>query len=138
MSEMAMFRQLIAGFRGLRIRAGDQDVAYRECCIAKIVKAGLVCWGASLSSDSGGAMPRMEDKIRRLCSELLAKRNDEELGPMLVELREALHLHIQRLRERFAAYPFFVERRARNDISLLSEEDRDAAAEETSPTDVGT
>ena len=35
---------------------------------------------------------------------------------MMVELREALHQHIERLRARFAAYPIVVERRVRNGI----------------------
>jgi len=35
---------------------------------------------------------------------------------MLVELREALHQHIERLRARFADYPILVERRVRNGI----------------------
>lgn len=71
-------------------------------------------------------MLRMEDRIRKLCSELLAKRGDEEFEPILVELREALHQHIEILRERFGAYPFFMERRSRNDFSppaKIAEED---------------
>jgi hypothetical protein len=80
-------------------------------------------------------MLRMEDRIRRLCSELLAAKGDEESGPILVELREALHKHIESLRERFGAYPFLVERRARNDMSQLKKQDQEAA-KETSPTNV--
>jgi hypothetical protein len=57
-------------------------------------------------------MLRMEDKIRRLFTELLAAKDDEEeLRPILVELREALHQNIKRLRVRFATYPFVIERR---------------------------
>jgi hypothetical protein len=62
------------------------------------------------------AMRRVEDKIRRLSQQLLAAEEDEKLGPMLVELREALHQHIECLRARFAAYPIVVERRVRNGI----------------------
>ena len=90
-------------------------------------------------------MPRMEDRIRRLCSQLLAAKGDEESGPILIELREALHKHIERLRERFGAYPFLVERRARTDISLRNKslrnkkEDQEAvAAKETNIADLGT
>ena len=68
-------------------------------------------------------MLRMEDRIRRLCAQLPATGDDEELKQILVELREALHLHIERLRERFGAYPFPVERRARNDIPPLNKQD---------------
>jgi hypothetical protein len=62
------------------------------------------------------AMRRVEDKIRRLSTQLLAAEEDEELRPMMAELREALHQHIERLRARFAAYPIVVERRVRNGI----------------------
>jgi hypothetical protein len=76
-------------------------------------------------------MLRMEDKIRRLCLELLAKTSDEEVGPILNELREALRQHIKILRERFSAYPFFVERRARNGVSAPNEPGQEGGAEET-------
>jgi hypothetical protein len=72
------------------------------------------------------AMLRMEDRIRRLCSELLAKKGDEEVGPIVVELRNALHVHIERMRERFGAYPFLIERRVRNDIPPVNKQDRTA------------
>ena len=76
-------------------------------------------------------MLRMEDRIRRLCSELLAKKDDEEVGPILVELRHALHEHIERLRERFGIYPLLVERRARNDTSPMNQQDQEDPAEKT-------
>ena len=60
-------------------------------------------------------MLRMEDKIRRLCTQLIAAKDDEEeFRSILVELRDTLHLHIERLRARFATYPFVIERRVRN------------------------
>jgi hypothetical protein len=83
-------------------------------------------------------MFRMEDKIRRLCAELLAKNSDEEVRPILVELREALHLHIERMRERFGACPFLVERRARNDIPPVNKQDQDDMAKRTSLRETGT
>jgi len=61
-------------------------------------------------------MLRTEDKIRRLCSELLTKKDESEVGPILEELRYALHQHIENLRERFGTYPLLVERRARTDM----------------------
>jgi len=82
-------------------------------------------------------MLRMEDKIRRLCLELLATTGDEEVGPILTELREALRQHIKILRERFSAYPFFVERRVRRGISSLSTRGEEAGAKETSSRDAG-
>ena len=74
-------------------------------------------------------MLRMEDKIRRLCSELLAKKGDEDVRPLLVELRDALRQHVERMRERFGAYPFLVERRTRNDPSPANRQ----AQEENQP-----
>lgn len=65
-------------------------------------------------------MLRMEDRIRRLCSQILATTEDEEVEPLLVELREALCQYIERLRGRLASYPFLVERRQRNDVPPLS------------------
>jgi hypothetical protein len=62
-------------------------------------------------------MRRVEDKIRKLSAQLLAAQEDAELRPMLVELREALHQHIERLRARLADYPIVMERRVRNGIS---------------------
>jgi len=62
------------------------------------------------------AMRRVEDKIRRLSAQLLAVEEDEQLRPILVELREALHQHIERLRARLANYPIVVERRVRNGL----------------------
>jgi hypothetical protein len=67
----------------------------------------------------------MEDKIRRLCSELLAKKGDEDVRPLLVELRNALHQHIGRMRERFGAYPFLLERRTRNDSSPANRQEQE-------------
>lgn len=83
-------------------------------------------------------MPRLEDRIRKLCSEVLAKKGDEEFGPIIVELREALHQHIESLRERFGGYPVLVERRARKDISPPNKPVPDDQAKQPSPTDVGT
>jgi hypothetical protein len=82
-------------------------------------------------------MLRMEDRIRRLCSEVLATRDDEEVGPILVELRHALHQHVERLRERFGTYPLFVERRARNDIPSMNKQDQGDTAKKI-PTEVRT
>jgi hypothetical protein len=52
----------------------------------------------------------MEDRIRSLCEQLLVA-NDDEIGPILTELRDALHRYIERLRVRLAAYPLVSERR---------------------------
>lgn len=83
------------------------------------------------------AMLRLEDRIRRLCSELLTKEDDAEVGPILDELRHALHQHIERLRERLGSYPILVERRARNYRPTMNEPDQEDTAKKT-PMDVRT
>ena len=83
-------------------------------------------------------MLRMEDRIRRLCSELLVTKGDEEVRPIIAELRTALHLHIERIRERFGAYPFLVERRARDDGPPVTKQDQEDSAKKASPRDTGT
>jgi hypothetical protein len=48
-----------------------------------------------------------EDKIRELCTQVLAAQNDEAANRILPELRDALHEHCERLRLRVATeYPF--------------------------------
>jgi hypothetical protein len=83
-------------------------------------------------------MARAEDKIRGLCSELLAASGDEERRRIVVELRNALHQYIERLRRRYSAYPFLVERRARKRIPPLKREDHTDAAEKTGLRRTGT
>jgi hypothetical protein len=83
------------------------------------------------------AMRRVEDKIRKLSAQLLAGEEDKELGPMLVELREALHQHIERLRARLADYPIVVERRVRNGIPPPGITTSQNAADKNRPTSTG-
>jgi Mg2+ and Co2+ transporter CorA len=59
-------------------------------------------------------MRRIEDRIRRLCQQLLAAKDDPEQIGRLGELRRELHLHIERLRATVAQYPLVVERRNRS------------------------
>ena len=80
-------------------------------------------------------MLRMEDRIRGLCSELLAEKSDEELTPIFVELREALHVHIERMRLRFGAYPFLVDRRARYVVPPIHEQCPEDRAKKPSQRD---
>jgi hypothetical protein len=79
-------------------------------------------------------MIRMEDKIRRLCTQLLAAKDDEEeFRSILVELRDALHQHIERLRARFATYPFVVERRMRNGTPAEARDTKSPVTSATGP-----
>ena len=56
----------------------------------------------------------MEDKIRRLCSELSDATDHAEQLAKLGELRRELQLHIRSLRARLASYPIAQERRVLN------------------------
>ena len=58
----------------------------------------------------------MEDKIRRLCTELTVAKDDTVIRAILAELQDALHEYIERLRSRLPNYPIIVERRAQNEI----------------------
>jgi hypothetical protein len=62
-------------------------------------------------------MRRIEDTIRSLCTRLQAAKEDSEFAPLLIELRDALHQHIEKIRRTLNAYPFVVERRARDGIA---------------------
>jgi hypothetical protein len=76
-------------------------------------------------------MASNEGRIRRLCSDLLAKRSDEDFEPLIVELRDALHQHIEDLRESLGSYPLHVEGRAGNEIRPHNRGDEAAAAGES-------
>jgi regulator of replication initiation timing len=78
----------------------------------------------------------MEDRIRKLCSQILAATKDEEIEPLLVELREALRLHIESLRRRLGSYPFLVERRQRSHFPPLDERTEEDAAKKADSADV--
>jgi len=41
----------------------------------------------------------MKDKLRSLCAQILAAQYDDEVGPILIERRDALHQHIEHLRD---------------------------------------
>jgi len=48
-----------------------------------------------------------EDKIRELCTQVLAAQNDEVANRILPELRDALHEHCERLRPMVVTeYPY--------------------------------
>jgi DNA-binding NarL/FixJ family response regulator len=57
---------------------------------------------------------RTEDKVRDLCTQIIASAKDSDLQPLLVQLREALRLHIEYFRARLLKYPEVTERRVRN------------------------
>lgn len=46
-----------------------------------------------------------EERIRELCGRAIAARDTDEIGPILCELRTALHEHAEQLRTMLAEYP---------------------------------
>jgi len=64
-------------------------------------------------------MRRMEDKIRSLCHQIVATKDDAKLRVILRELREAVHLHIESLRARLIQYPTIREKRNNNILSII-------------------
>jgi DNA-binding NarL/FixJ family response regulator len=68
-----------------------------------------------LSPEAVAPYRRSEDKIRELCSQLFAAKEDEAHASILVDLQRVLHQHIEELRARVADYPV-IERRLRNGV----------------------
>jgi hypothetical protein len=61
-------------------------------------------------------MRRLEDKILNLYRLILATKDGDQLDALLVELRGAMHQHIERIRARLAEYPIVTERRDHNRV----------------------
>ena len=55
----------------------------------------------------------MEDKIRYLCGKIVAAAEDEDVLAIVYELREALHVHVERIRAKVSRYPVTSDRRRR-------------------------
>jgi DNA-binding NarL/FixJ family response regulator len=70
----------------------------------------------TVSNTPTGTHRRTEDKVRDLCAQLCALRDDETQEPVLLELRHILHQHIENFRTRIAEYPVAPERRVRTGI----------------------
>jgi CheY-like chemotaxis protein len=61
---------------------------------------------------------RAEDKIRELCNQLLAVKDETEHASALSELQKSLHQHIEHLRARVAKNTLALERRTRQGMPL--------------------
>ena len=61
---------------------------------------------------------RVEDKIRSLCTQVQAAKEDGEVTPLLIELRPALDQYIEQRRASLTVYPFGVERRNPDGIEM--------------------
>jgi hypothetical protein len=53
----------------------------------------------------------MEDKIRSLCSKIVAANEDADILAMVTELRQALHERVEQIRAKMRSYPVLIERR---------------------------
>lgn len=60
-------------------------------------------------------------------------KDDKSQAPMFVELREALHQHIEKFRSCLAEYSVAVERRIHNDIQAVTILSQENAIQELSP-----
>ena len=54
---------------------------------------------------------RMEDKIRSLCQQIVAERDEKKATSLIVRLRDELHQHVEQFRARLGTYPGIIERR---------------------------
>lgn len=81
------------------------------------VKPPAVFGYVSEPSSSVSLKRRKEDRIRELSTQLFALGQNKGHSPLLAELREVLHQHIEQLRARVADFPV-VERRLRGQIAL--------------------
>jgi DNA-binding NarL/FixJ family response regulator len=70
---------------------------------------------------------RTEDRIRELCAQILSTATNDAPPPVLSELRDLLHTHIESLRARLAQYPSISERRAHDTVSPLGPWESSAA-----------
>jgi cell fate (sporulation/competence/biofilm development) regulator YmcA (YheA/YmcA/DUF963 family) len=65
----------------------------------------------------------MEDKIRKLCEQAVNENDSAKAEVLLYQLREAIHVHIEKLRGRVATYPVVQERRASVELAESVAED---------------
>jgi two-component system, chemotaxis family, chemotaxis protein CheY len=63
--------------------------------------------------DEEEARERTEDRIRELCTRVIATDDNAALETMLSDLRECLHRHVESFRARLVKYPVLSERRTR-------------------------
>ena len=60
---------------------------------------------------------RMEDRIAKLCAELVAEQDLEKAREISAQLRTELHHFIEMLRTRVTQYPIIEERRVQRGVS---------------------
>ena len=54
---------------------------------------------------------RMEDEVLELCEAALAENDPKQLRRIHIQLRDALHKHIEAVRKKLVNYPIAIERR---------------------------
>ena len=76
-------------------------------------------YGAAAASKGSGSRAmhrRMEDRIAKLCGELVAEHAPEKIRELTEQLRVERHQFIQALRGRVAQYPIVAERRVQSGV----------------------
>jgi hypothetical protein len=61
---------------------------------------------------------RLQDRIQKLCSELLVQQDEKETQKLSGELRSKLRTYVEGLRRQFAAYPGVQAYRRKTDAVL--------------------
>lgn len=62
---------------------------------------------------------RIEDRIRRLCAELLEERDHLQMHNLSGQLRSQLHTYVEALRRQFAVYPGVQAHRRKTDAAPM-------------------
>ena len=62
---------------------------------------------------------RMEDRIKKLCSEFVAEKNPEKSRELSEQLRAELHQFVEMLRAKVTHYPMVEERRVQSGIPVV-------------------
>jgi hypothetical protein len=76
-----------------------------------------------------------EDKIRQLCNQLVLPDDEAESGQIFVELRDALHQHIEHLRDRVAEFPVVSGRRAPLEIAERADAPKDVFSDDVATSE---
>jgi DNA-binding NarL/FixJ family response regulator len=109
--------ELEAGKSGVLKIVPKSETSALVSAVQEALQSGLVSALPPEATSSGIAVVRRtEDRVRALCMMLLSTKDDQVLQATLVELRNALHEHVEGFRARLVEFPAVQERRVRNGI----------------------
>jgi DNA-binding NarL/FixJ family response regulator len=114
--------QVEAGKVGVRRVVPKSNSGVLVSAVQDLVHSKLPTEAVSepISADMVIPKRRKEDRIRDLCTQLHAMKDEKSQAPIFVELREALHQHVEQLRATVARYPVVVDRRVRQENAQAS------------------